>query len=446
MSHDAQLLLVTLAGVAGLVGLVAGLRLNAFLALALVSLGVGIGAGMTPLATAKAFQEGVGSTLGLIVVVVGLGTMLGKMLSESGGAQVIADGLTRGLGAKRLDWAIVLAAFVVGLPVFFAVGLVLLAPLVFTLARGTGQPLLRLAIPLLAGLSICHTLVPPHPGPVVAVGRLGADMGLTILLSVAVGLPTALVTGPCLARLLARRMTIPLAGLGAQTATPHTDKRRPGLGISLVTILMPVGLMLLATIAGVVLPEAHPRRDAFAFLGTPLVAMLAAVLLSLATFGRRCGFTSAEILKFTEECVGPAASIFLVVGAGGGFSKVLDTAGVDDAIAAWGGHLSLSPLILSWLIGAALRISVGSATVAITMASAIIAPIAATRPDIRPELLVVALASGSLALSHFNDGGFWFVKEYFGLTVAQTFRTWTLMITLASVFALGLVLILHTFI
>ncbi|MBL9138966.1 MAG: hypothetical protein JNK85_24065 [Verrucomicrobiales bacterium] len=444
MSHDARLLLVTLAGVIGLVVLVAGLRLNAFLALALASLGVGWGSGMSPLAVAKAFQEGVGGTLGLIVVVVGLGTMLGKMLSESGGAQVVAQGLIRGLGEARLEWAVVLAAFLVGLPVFFAVGLVLLAPVVFTLARDTGQPLLRLAIPLLAGLSICHTLVPPHPGPVVAVGRLGADMGMTIVWSVAVGLPTALLTGPLLARVLARRLVVPLGGLGAQVSAIRSDRRRPGLPTSLATILLPVGLMLVATIAATVLPESDPRREGFAFVGTPLVAMLAAVLVSLITFGRRCGFTSSEILKFTEDCVGPAASIFLVVGAGGGFSKVLDSAGVDDAIAAWGRGLSFSPLILGWLIAAALRVAVGSATVAITMASTILAPIAATHPELRPELLVVALGAGTLALSHFNDGGFWFVKEYFGLTVIQTFRTWTLMITLASVIALGFVLILHT--
>lgn len=443
MSHDARLLLVTLAGVVSLVLLVAGLRLNAFLALALASLGVGWGSGMSPLATAKAFQDGVGGTLGLIVVVVGLGTMLGKMLSESGGAQVVADGLTRGLGKARLDWAVVLVAFVVGLPVFFAVGLVLLAPVVFTLARASGQPLLRLAVPLLAGLSICHTLVPPHPGPVVAVGRLGADMGMTIVWSVVVGFPTALLTGPLLARVLVRRVVVPWGGLGAQITTPPTDRQRPTLFASLATILLPVGLMLVATVAAMVLPETDARRDVFAFIGTPLVAMLAAVLLSLITFGRRCGFNSREILKFTEDCVAPAASIFLVVGAGGGFSKVLDVAGVDDAIAAWGRGLSFSPLVLGWLIAAALRVAVGSATVAITMASAILAPIAAGHPEIRPELLVVALGAGTLALSHFNDGGFWFVKEYFGLTVIQTFRTWTVMITLASVIALGFVLILH---
>ncbi len=440
MTHDTRLLLVTLAGVVGLVALVAGFRLHAFLALALASLGVGLAAGMAPLDVAKAFQDGVGATLGLIAVVVGLGTMLGKLLAESGGAAVIARTFIDTFGERRLDTAILVAAFLVGMPVFFGVGLVLLVPVVFTLGSATKIPFLRLALPLLAGLAVCHTLVPPHPGPVVAVGRLNADMGGTLLWSIAVGFPTAILVGPVLARLLARRMTIVPGGLGALFKASQPPARPPGFAVSLGTILLPVALMVAATVADVGLSKDHPARPWIAFAGSPLIAMLAAVLVALATFGSRRGFTTAQTLRFLEDCLGPVAGIFLIVGAGGGFSKVLDLAGVDDAIAAWGKGLALSPILLGWLVAVLLRVAVGSATVAITMASAILAPIADAQPEVSRELLVVAMAAGSIILSHVNDGGFWLVKEYFGLSVPETLRTWTLMVTLASGIALLLVL------
>ncbi len=442
MTQDTRLLLVTLAGVVGLVVLVAGFRLHAFLALALASLGVGLGTGMAPTDVARAFQDGVGATLGLIAVVVGLGTMLGKLLAESGGAGVIARTFIDTFGERRLDWAILFAAFLVGMPVFFGVGLVLLVPVVFTLGAATRIPFLRLALPLLAALSVCHTLVPPHPGPVVAIGRLEADMGRTILWSIVVGLPTAALVGPVLARYLGRTLTITPGGLGALFKATQPPARPPGFLLSLGTILLPVALMLVATAADIGLPKDHPARPWMAFIGSPLIAMLAAVLVALLTFGSRCGFNTAQTLRFLEDCLGPAAGIFLIVGAGGGFSKVLDSAGVDDAIANWGKGLALSPLLLGWLVAVLLRIAVGSATVAITMASAILAPIAAAQPETHRELLVVAIAAGSLILSHVNDGGFWLVKEYFGLTVLQTLRTWTLMITLASGIALVFVLAL----
>lgn len=269
-------------------------------------------------------------------------------------------------------------------------------------------------------------------------------MGKTIFWAIVVGLPTACIVGPMLASLLGRRMTWAPGGLAAQFQATVLPDRVPGWKLSTFTILLPVLLMLMATAADAGLPATNPWRPWALLVGSPLVSMLVAVLFSLWSFGRRCGFRAPQILRFTEECVGPAASIFLVVGAGGGFSKVLDLAGVDDVLANWGRGLALSPLILGWIIAAALRIAVGSATVAITLASAIVAPVVAAAPESspHPELLVVALAAGSLTLSHLNDGGFWFVKEYFGLTVIQTFRSWTVMVTLGSLIALALVLIL----
>jgi GntP family gluconate:H+ symporter len=436
------LLLWVGAAVVGLVVLVARFKLNAFLALILASLFVGLCSGMKLPEVARAFQAGVGTTLGFIAVVVGLGTMLGKMLAESGGAEVIAGRFIKWLGHRRLPWTMLLVAFIIGLPVFFAVGLVLLIPIVYTLVRDTKTPLLTLGLPLVAGLSIAHTLVPPHPGPLAAIEKLGADVGRTIFYATLVGFPTAIVGGPLFARFIVPRVPVDVGGLGAQMVSPARPARMPGFGITLFTILLPVLLMLVATVAEVGLDQNNPARAWAGFVGSPLVALLIAVLFSFYSFGRVCGIGRNQILKFTEDCVGPAAGIMLVVGAGGGFSKVIEASGAADAIAGWAQGSNLSPLLLGWLAAALVRVAVGSATVAITLGAAIVAPVAASHPETNRELLVVALGAGSLTLSHLNDGGFWFVKEYFNLTVAQTLKTWTVMETIMSVVALVLVLVL----
>lgn len=330
---NAALLGVTLAAIIGLIVLVARFKVHAFIALILASIFVGICSGKPLLPIAKAFQDGVGATLGFIAVVVGLGTMLGKLLAESGGAEVIARRFIALFGPERLPWALVFVAFIVGLPVFFGVGLVLLIPILFTLARETRLPLLYLGIPVVAGLSASHGLVPPHPGPIFAIGKLDADVGKTILYSIIVALPAAILAGPVFGAVIGRRLQVELGGIGAQLISPSNEKRSPSFAITLFTILLPVLLMLGATVADVTLPPTSKVRLWADFVGTPLVAMLAAVVLSLFTFGYSCGFRREQILKFTEDCVGPAASIILVVGAGGGFSKVLDTVGAATAIA-----------------------------------------------------------------------------------------------------------------
>jgi GntP family gluconate:H+ symporter len=379
---------------------------------------VGLASGMNPPAVARSFQEGVGNTLGFIAVVVGLGTMLGKMLAESGGAERIAATFVRALGPERLHWTMMLVALVVGMPVFFPVGLALLMPIVMTLVRETRRPLLFIGIPLVAGLSVSHGLVPPHPGPMVAIATLQADVGKTILYSLVVGLPAAVIAGPLFGRFIAPRVPVAAGGLADRLVPSAPRANPPGVGITLLTILLPVALMLLATVAEVGLAKTNPIRPYAALIGSPLVALLIAVLFSFYSFGR--GLGRGAILKFLEESVGPAASIMLVVGAGGGFSKVLEHGGAAAAIAATGQGLSLSPLLLGWLMAALIRVAVGSATVAITLSAGIIAPIAAAHPGTNPELLVLALGAGSIILSHLNDGGFWFVKEYFNMTVPQT--------------------------
>jgi len=435
------LLLLALAAIIGLIVLIARFKCNAFIALMLASLVVGVGSGMPLPGISKSFQEGVGNTLGFLAMIIGLGTILGKLLAESGAAEVIANRMVKLLGIKRLDYAVMLVAFLVGISVFFGVGIVLLGPIAFMLARQTKTPILYLALPLAAGLSVAHGLIPPHPGPMVAIGKIGADTGKTILWSIAVGLPTALITGPFLARWVAPRVPVAIGGLGAEASGKAEAPRAPGFGLSIFTMLLPVLLMLLATAADISLPPENTMRQAADFIGAPVVAMLIAVLFSFWAFGTHCGLTGSQILKFTEQCVGPAASIFLVVGAGGGFSKVLEHSGVGAAIAGLALQIPVSPILLGWIIAGLLRIAVGSATVSITMAAGLMLPVVEARPDTNRELLVLAMGAGSLILSHVNDSGFWFVKEYLGMSISQTLKTWTVVETGIAVVSIVIILL-----
>ncbi len=439
------LLLVALLGVALVVLLITWVRTPAFIALAVGSFVVGLCARMPLADIPRAFQQGVGDTLGFIAMVVGLGTVIGKLLAESGGAVVVSRVLVSALGEKRLDWAMLLSGFLIGLPVFFQVGLVLLAPVLFTLMRQTGTPMLRLAIPLVAGLSVAHGFVPPHPGPLAAIAQLGADTGRTLFYSLVVGLPVALVSGPLFGRFISRRVDVE-AGAMADQLSPELSSgvdgpRLPSLGITLLTILLPVLLMLLAALSQATLADG-PLRQWVGFAGSPLVAMLLAALLALYTFGTACGFDRERLLRFADESIPAVAGVLLVVGAGGGFGRVLDAAGVDTAIAQSMSGLRLSPLVLGWVIAALLRLSVGSATVACVTAASIMTPIVASVPGANKDLLVVAIGAGSLIASHVNDGGFWLVKEYFNMSVPQTVATWTVLETIVSVLGLAGVILL----
>jgi GntP family gluconate:H+ symporter len=320
-----------------------------------------------------------------------------------------------------MDWALMLSAFLVGLAVFFPVGLVLIAPVLFSAARETRSPVLRLGIPVLAGLSVSHGLTPPHPGPLAAIERLGADTGRTLLFSLIVGVPIAMLAGPLFSRFVSARVAVEPGAMAEQLTGRAAAARPPSLAATLVTILLPVGLMLVTP---------------------PLVAMLAATFLSLFTFGRACGLDRATVLRFIEEAVPAVAIVLLVVGAGGGFGRVLVAAGVDGAIAEAVRTVRLSPLVLGWLIAVVLRISTGSATVACVTAATIVAPLLQAMPQANRELMVVAIGAGSLIASHVNDGGFWLVKEYFNMTVAQTLATWTAMETIVALAGLAGVLLL----
>jgi GntP family gluconate:H+ symporter len=442
MSPNTLLLLYALGAVVALIVLIARFKLHPFVVLIVVSLAMGLAAGMPLGGVVKAFQDGVGGVLGFIAIVVGLGTMLGKMMAESGGATRIATTLIALFGEQRVHWAIMFVAFIVGIPVFFQVGFVLLIPLVFTIARRTGMSLVKIGIPLVAGLSVVHGLVPPHPAAMLAVGAYQADVGRTIVYAILVGLPTASLAGPIFASWIAPRIALPAENPVAAQFEGGVLRDLPGFGITVFTVLLPVILMLCASTADLLLDPANPLRQALDFVGSPIVSLLVALLFSFWSLGYRQHFTRDQILKFANDCLGPTATILLVIGAGGGFNRVLLESGVGRAIAdvALGSHAS--PLLLAWTVAALIRVATGSATVAMTTAAGIVAPIAVATPGTSAELLVLATGAGSLVLSHVNDSGFWLIKEFFNMTVPQTLKTWTVAETIIGVAGLGFTLLL----
>ena len=443
MSATTQLLLLAFAAVVALIVLIARFKLHPFVALITVSLALGIVAGMPFGAVVKAFQDGVGTVLGFIAIVVALGTMLGKMMAESGAAARIATTLVGRFGEARVHWAIMVVAFIVGIPVFFQVGFVLLIPLVFTIARRTELSLVKIGIPLVAGLSVVHGMMPPHPAAMLAVVAYKADIGRTIAYAILVGLPTAALAGPIFASWIAPRIALPAENPVAAQFTGDTGVTvAPSFGISLLTVLLPVILMLGASTADVALDATSPVRAVFDFIGGPVVALLVALLFSFWSLGYRQHFSREQILKFANDCLAPTATILLVIGAGGGFNRVLIESGVGKAIADVALGSQASPLLLAWTVAALIRVATGSATVAMTTSAGIVAPIAAATPGTHAELLVLATGAGSLVLSHVNDAGFWLIKEFFNMTVQQTLKTWTVAETIIGVAGLGFTLLL----
>ncbi|CAL8473054.1 GntP family permease [Caballeronia sp. S22] len=450
--HGSMLLLYAVIAIAVLILMIARYKVYPFLVLMIVSVLLALAVGMPMDKIVKSFETGNGNTLGHIAVVVGLGTMLGKMMAESGGAERIANTLINLFGEKNIHWAMMVVAIIVGLPVFFEVGFVLLIPIAFNVARRTGKSLLLIGLPMVAGLSVVHGLIPPHPAALLAVQAYHADIGKTIAYGLIVGVPTAIVAGPLFALLIHKYIKLPDANaLADQFTQKHGDTEKkhdlPSFGITLFTILLPVILMLIGSWADLVFTPKTLPNDLLRFIGQSDMALLIAVLVSFWTFGARQGFNREQIQKFCGECLAPIAGITLIVGAGGGFGQVLRDSGISQQIVATASSASLSPLLLGWFVAALIRLATGSATVAMTTACGIVAPIAAAAGGhTSPELLVLATGSGSLIFSHVNDGGFWLIKEYFGMTVGQTFKTWSLLETIISLMGLGLTFVLAAFV
>jgi GntP family gluconate:H+ symporter len=437
---DAKLVLLAVASIGALVVLVTRFKLNAFIALLFAALLLGLGAGLPPGHTLKAFQEGLGATLGGIAAVIGFGVMLGKLLAESGGAEVLARRFNAFFGSARVSWCIMALAIAIGLTTWFAVGLILLLPILLTLTRETQRPFLLLAIPLLSFLSVMHGLMPPHPGPVIAIDVFHANTGRVLLWGFIIGIPTAAVAGPLFARWAVRHVAAEPPMIAPATSG-GSARVEPGFGLTLFTMLLPVALMLSATVAELLLPAGHALRVAVQFIGHPVMALLIAVLFALWSLGLRCGHRAATLLAFTEQSVAGIGMTLLVVGGGGGFARVLREAGVADSLGDMASMLHLPPLVYAWLIAAFIRVATGSATVSITAASGVLAPMVAQMPELNRELLVISIGCGSLFLSHLNDGGFWIVKDCLGLTVAQTLRTWTVTETIIGIAGLLLTLL-----
>ncbi|GAA3396020.1 GntP family permease [Cryptosporangium minutisporangium] len=496
-SSDARLIIAALIGIAVIVILITWLKMHPFIALTVGAIGLGLGAGLPALDTVESFSSGFGATMASVGLLIGLGAIFGKLLADSGGADQIVDTIVGRARPAALPWLMALVGAIIGLPMFFEIGVVLLIPVIILVARRSGLSLMRIAVPTLAGLSVMHGLVPPHPGPLVAVDALEANLGLTLALGILVAVPTVIISGPLFSRWAARWVDVPVpdlfttdqdrpggapaaraesgdgaaepgrrvAGSGgsgvedvadassgsddyrgavATAARPGMDaRRRPSFAVTLGCILLPVVLMLAKAIADVVAPDSETAlKDAIDFVGTPLIALTIAVLVGIVGFGRGGGMDRGAIASSIGDSLPPIAGILLIVGAGGGLKQVLIDTGLAQIIADTVEGSALPVLLLAWIVAVLIRVATGSATVATVTASGILAPVAADLSSAHVSLMVLAIGAGSLFLSHVNDAGFWLIKEYLGTTVGQTLKTWTVMECLISVCGLIGVLLL----
>ncbi|WP_431835513.1 GntP family permease [Cellulomonas sp. Y8] len=439
---DTRLIVAAVVGIAVIVALIVWVKLHPFLALMLGAGVLAVAAGLPYVDAFTSFTEGLGTTVAGVGILIALGAIIGKMLIDSGGADQIVDSILARTPVQRLPWAMAFAAFIIGIPLFFEVGVVLLIPVVMLVARRSKVSMIVVGIPALAGLSALHGLVPPHPGPLIAIDALGADLGLTLGLGLLVSIPTVAIAGPLLAKPMARWVPLdpPTEILGASDRAD--DARRPSFATALTVVLLPVVLMLARTLAETVGFEDSGFGQVLDFVGTPLVALLITALVSLVLLGTRQGRDRSMVSKLVDSSFAPIASILLIVGAGGGFKQTLVDSGVGDVIAKGLANAPISPLLAAWLVAVLIRVATGSATVATVTAAGIVAPLAEGLSPTHVALMVLAIGAGSVFLSHVNDAGFWLVKEYFKMTVGQTFKTWSLMECVLSVTALVVVLLL----
>ncbi|MBZ5478966.1 2-keto-3-deoxygluconate permease [Priestia megaterium] len=440
---DMYLLLVTCLAIVIVVLGVSWWKWHAFISLTVASLFLAIMSGLSMDKIVGAYETGVGSVLGHLVGILALGTILGKMMSDSGAGMQVAEFFIRFFGIKKLPWAMLFAGFIIGIPVFFEVGIVILLPLVISIHKTTRQNILLIALPVITGLSIVHGLVPPHPGAMTAIGIYNADLGRVLLYSLVIALPAAIVAGPVFAKWVHKRV-IP-EGEPELIRVSTSSKKLPKTGISFFIILLPVLLMVLSVMAPYI-PLSSFLTKFFVFIGSPVIALLISCFAAFYLLGMRQGMKKNVIKKLVEESLLPVGSIILIIGAGGGFKQILIDSGVGTSIAQMSEQLSLSPIVLAFMVAGLIRIATGSATVALTTAAGIVSPIIVHMSGVNLELLVIATGAGSLMFSHVNDAGFWLVKEYLGLTVKETFKTWTVLETLLSFIAFGGVLLFDIFI
>lgn len=441
---DAYLLLITLLAIVIVILGVSVFKWHAFISLLIASLFLAIFTGMKLDEIVKAYETGVGGTLGHLIGIIALGAILGKMLAESGAGLRIANYFIKVFGEKKLPWAMFFSGFVIGIPVFFEVGILILLPLVISIQKASKKNILLIALPAIAGLSIVHGLVPPHPGAVAAIGIYNANLGKVLLYSLIIAIPSGIIGGPLYAKFISKRVTPEEEPEFVHVEEIPKDKM-PSTWISFFSILLPVILMVLGTIAPYI-KASETIEKLFTLIGSPLIALLISVFSAYYFLGLRLGQDRKAIKKFTEDCLVPVGSIVLIIGAGGGFKQILIDSGVGDTIGNLAQNFSVSPLVLAFIIAGLIRIATGSATVALTTAAGIVSPIIANMSGVNLELLVIVTGAGSLMFSHVNDAGFWMVKEYLGLSIKETFKTWTALETILSFMAFIFALILNAFI
>jgi len=435
-------LAIVIFGIILLFLLIAWGKLNAFITFLLVSLFVGLAEGMGFKEVLSAIQNGIGSTLGYLVIILGLGAMLGKLVADSGAAQSITTKLIDTFGKKNVQWAVVITGFIVGIPMFYTVGFVILVPLVFTIAASTGLPLLYVGLPMLTSLSVTHGFLPPHPAPTAITEIFEADLGKTLLYGIVIAIPAILVAGPFFARTIKHIKATPLKEFVSAKILPKEEL--PPMGVSVITALLPVILIAVATLASFFLPVDSALTKVLGFIGDPIIAMILSVLVAIYTLGLGRGKKMKEVMESVSSAVAGITMVLLIIAGAGGLKQVLIDSGVSNYIGDLLKASSWSPIILAWGIATLIRVCVGSATVAGLTAAGIVLPLV-QGSSVAPELMVLAIGSGSLMLSHVNDGGFWLFKEYFNLSIKDTLRTWTIMETMVGIMGLLGVLTLNAF-
>jgi gluconate transporter len=452
MSHDTWLILATVIGIALLLFLVMKVKLQAFIALLIASLFIGIAAGMDVMDVVATIESGMGGTLGFIAVVVGLGAMFGELLKVSGGAERLALTLVNRFGENRSQWALGLTGFLVSIPIFLDVALVILIPIVYSLAQKTKKSLLYYGIPLLAGLAVSHSFVPPTPGPMTVASMLGVDLGWVILFGIIAGIPAMAIAGPMFGKYIGNKIHLEVPDyqkLEGELATLKEEKDLPSFGLVFSLILIPLLLILASTLTDVIVGEGGGAvSTAIQFVGHPFVALIITALLTFWLLGTRRGYTRDEVQTIATKSLEPAGIIILITGAGGVFKQMLIDSGVGDVMGNLLAGTSLPLIVIAFLMTTFVRVAQGSATVAMVTGAGLMAPLIDLAPVSQPELglIAIAIASGATVFSHVNDSGFWLVNRFFGMTEAQTLKSWTVMETIIGFVGFSVVFIISWFI
>ena len=425
-----------------LVALVVWAKVHPFLAFVLVSAAAAFALGIPAGDIAGAIRKGVGDILGSLTIVIVTGAMLGKLVVESGAAQRIASVLVKAFGERRMAWAMAITGFIVGVPLFYGVGFVLLVPIIFAVIAQYRLPALVVGVPACAAMSVAHGLLPPHPAPTALVATFNANLGLTLIYGLIVAVPAIILAGPVFAQTLAGIQARPLPGYAAE---PKPESELPGAFISILTALLPAVLLLLTTVRGFMTPAAAqggvPESGLLRFLSDPDVVMIIALVFATVSLGLMRGRSLPNVMNTFGSAINDVASILLVIAGSGAFKEVLIKSGVNAQIAQTLQGLSIDPLLLAWIVTATIRVCVGSATVAGLTAAGILAPVVAGG-SVDPNLMVLSIGAGSLFCSHVNDSAFWMFKEYFNVSIAETLRSWTVMESIVSVVGLLGVLVL----